>query len=187
MPTLNLAIAVLTRQHRAHPRSPPPPPRPRPPTAPGACPATPERRSGSPPETTSTVPSPGPSSAPPSGEDARVRTVHDAPPPSKSRAHSRSAHSTSPSRPSLPITGALTPACPTIHALWQTDGGPVGQPQGQGRRAGLPCRRHAGGGHRRRPAWHRAGPSHAAPAVFVSSSQRTRPVVATVTLDRKDL
>ena len=28
MPALNLAIAVLTRPHRAHPRSPPPPAQP---------------------------------------------------------------------------------------------------------------------------------------------------------------
>src|SRR6266480_5552975 len=121
MPALNLAITVLTRQHRAHPRSPPPPARPRPPAAPGACPAISECRSGSPPETTSTVPPPESSSTPSSGEDARVRAVRDAPPPSVSRARSRSAHSTSRSSPSLPITGKLTLACPTIHALWKTD------------------------------------------------------------------
>src|SRR5205823_3298383 len=101
MPALDLAIAVLTRQHRAHRRSPPPPARPRPPTAPGARPVTPEHRSGPPPETTSTAPSPGLSSAPPCGEDAHVRALHDAPPPSNPRARSRSAHSTSRSRPSL--------------------------------------------------------------------------------------
>ena len=121
MPALDLAIAVLTRQHRAHPRPPPPPARPRPPTAPRACPAIPECRSGSPPETTSTAPPPKPSSPPSSGEDARVRAVPDAPPPSGSRARSRPAHSTSRSRPSLPITGVLTAACPTLHALWRTD------------------------------------------------------------------
>ena len=119
MPALDLAIAVLMRKHRAHPRSPPPPAWARPPAAPGACSAIPECRSGSPPETTSTVPPPEPSSAPSSGEDARA--ARDASPPSRSRARSRPAHSTSRSRPSLPITGVLTPACPTIHALWQTD------------------------------------------------------------------
>ena len=41
--------------------------------------------------------------------------------PPGSRARSSPAHSTSRSRPSLPITGVLTPACPTIHALRQTD------------------------------------------------------------------
>ena len=95
MPALDLAIAVLTRQHRAHRRSPPLLARPRPPTAPGACSVTPEHRSGSPPETTSTVPSPRLSSAPPCGEDAHVRALHDAPPPSSPRARSRSAHSAS--------------------------------------------------------------------------------------------
>ena len=117
VPALNLAIAELTRQHRAHRRSPPPPARPRPPAAPGACSVTPEHRSGSPPEKTSTTPSPELSSAPPSGEDAHVRALHNAPPPSNSRARSRSAHSTSRSRPSLPIIGVLTPGCPTMLAL----------------------------------------------------------------------
>ena len=35
---------------------------------------------------------------------------------------SLSPRSASRSRPSLPITGVLTHACPTMHALWQTDG-----------------------------------------------------------------
>ena len=64
-------------------------------------------------------PPPKPSSPPSSGEDARAGTAPDAPCPSGSRARSRSAHPTSRSRPSLPITGVLTPACPTLHALWQ--------------------------------------------------------------------
>ena len=118
VPALDLAIAVLMQKHRAHPRSPPPPAGARPQAAPGACSAIPECRSGPPPETTSTVPSPGPSSAPSSGEDARA--ARDTSPPSGSP-RSRSAHSTSRSRPSLPITGVFSPACPTIQALWQTD------------------------------------------------------------------
>ena len=61
------------------------------------------------------------SSAPPSAEDARARSACDAPPPAGSHARSFSAHSTSRSRPPLPITGVLTPACPTLHALWQTN------------------------------------------------------------------
>ena len=61
------------------------------------------------------------------------------------------------------------------------DRGAVGQPQGQGRRAGLPCRRHPPGGHQGRPEGDRPGSSHAPPAVFVSSTLRTRPVVTTVT------
>jgi hypothetical protein len=60
-------------------------------------------------------------SSPPSGEDARARTACDGPPPAWSRARSFSAHSTSRSRPSLPITGVLAQARPTIPALWQTD------------------------------------------------------------------
>src|SRR5215472_11867251 len=80
VPALNLAIAALTHQHRAHPPSPPlPPARPRPLTAPGACSATSEPRSGLPPETTPTLHSPGPSPPPPSREDARTRDGHDAP------------------------------------------------------------------------------------------------------------
>src|SRR4029450_6281619 len=67
------------------------------------------------------------------------------------------------------------------------DRGPVGQPQGQGRRVGLSRWRHPRGGHRARPAWHRPGSPHAPSAVFVSSSLRTRPVVATVTLYGKPL
>ena len=114
-------ITLHDSRHTAHPRSPPPPARPRPPTAPGACPAISECRSGSPPETTSTVPRPEHSSAPPSGEDARVRAVPDGLPPPGPHARICSAHSTSRSSPSLPITGVLTAACPTIHALWQTD------------------------------------------------------------------
>ena len=121
MPALDLAIAALTRKHRAHPRSLPPPARPRPPTAPGACSAKSEPRSGSPPETTPTSPRPEHSSAPPSGEDAHARTAPGAPPPAGLRARSCPAHSTSRSRPSLPITGVLTPGRPTIHALRQTD------------------------------------------------------------------
>jgi len=118
MPALDLAaIAVLRHKHRAHPRPPPPPARERPPAAPGACTAIPECRSGSPPETTSTAPPPKPSSPPSSEEDARAPTAPDAPCPPRSRARSRSAHSTSRSKPSLPITGVLTPACPTLHAL----------------------------------------------------------------------
>src|SRR5215471_5329640 len=115
VPALNLAIAALTHQHRAHPRSPPPAPaRPTPPTAPTACSTTSERRSGSPPATTPTVPSPRPSSAPPFREDARVG--HGASPSPQPRPCNRSAHSTSRSRPSLPITGALTSGWPTIPA-----------------------------------------------------------------------
>ena len=121
MPAPDLAVAMLTRQHRAHPRSLPPPARPRPPTAPRACPAIPRCRSGPPPETTSTAPRPEHSSAPPSGEDAHARTARDAPPPARSRARSFSAHPTSRSRPSLPITGVTAHACPMMHALWQTD------------------------------------------------------------------
>src|SRR5689334_23702243 len=121
MPALDLAITVLMRKHRAHPRRPPPPARPRPPAAPGAWSAIPECRSGSPPETTPTAPRPEHSSAPPSAEDARARSACDAPPPAGSHARSFSAHPTSRSRPSLPITGLLTPAWPTPHALWQTD------------------------------------------------------------------
>jgi hypothetical protein len=67
------------------------------------------------------------------------------------------------------------------------DRGAVGQPQGQGRRVGLPRRRHPRGGHQGRPAWYRPGSPHAPSAVFVSSSLRTRPVVATVTLYGKTL
>src|SRR5215218_1350383 len=78
-------------------------------------------------------------------------------------------------------------AATRLRARAQPDRGAVGQPQGQGRRVGLPCRRHAAGGHRGRPAWHRPGPPHAPPAVFVSPSLRTRPVVATVTLYGKAL
>ena len=115
MPALDLAIAVLMRKHRAHPR-PPPPAWARPPAAPGACSAIPECRSGPPPETTSTAPRPGHSSAPSSGEDARAASSR-----SGSRARSCPAHSTSRSKPSLPITGVPAPACPTRHALWQTD------------------------------------------------------------------
>ena len=59
---------------------------------------------------------PGYSSAPSSGKDARAAS-----PLSRSRARSRPAHPTSRSRPSLPITGVLTGACATIHALRQTD------------------------------------------------------------------
>src|SRR5262245_2419137 len=107
VPALNLAIAALTHQHRAHPRSPASAAaRPTPPTAPTACSTTSERRSGSPPATTPTVPFPRPSSAP-STEDAR--TGHGAPPSPQPRPCNRSAHSTSRSRPSLPITGVLTP------------------------------------------------------------------------------
>src|SRR5215470_1457448 len=114
VPALDLAIAALTHQHRAHPRTAPlPPARPTPPTAPRACPATSERRSGSPPATTPTVPSPRPSSAP-STEDAR--TGHAAPPSPQPPPCNRSVHSTSRSRPSLPITGALTPGWPTTPA-----------------------------------------------------------------------
>jgi DDE superfamily endonuclease len=51
-------------------------------------------------------------------------------------------------------------------ALW-------GHLKGRGGGAGLPCRRHPPGGHRGRPAWHRAGWSHAASTVCVSSSQWT--------------
>src|SRR5512135_1525797 len=119
MPALDLAIAVLMRKHRAHPLPPPPPGWARPPAAPGACSAIPECRSVSPPETTPTAPHPEHSSPPPSGEDAR--TACDAPPPAQSRARSFPAHPTSRSRPSLPITGVLTHACPTKHALWPTD------------------------------------------------------------------
>ena len=122
MPALNLAVGMLTRQHRAHPRSPPLRQGwPTPPTAPGACPVTSERRSGPPPETTSTVPSPGFSSTPPSGDDARIRTARDVPSPFTPGDRSRSTHSTSRSRPSLPITGVLTAGWPTIPALWTTD------------------------------------------------------------------
>src|SRR6266536_4741583 len=122
VPALNLAVAALTQQHRAHPRSPPlPQARPTPPTAPGACPATSERRSGSPPETTPTVPSPRPLSAPPSWEDAPARADHDASSSPRPRPRNRSAHSTSRSRPSLPIIGVLTVGWPTIPALWTTD------------------------------------------------------------------
>jgi len=114
---LLLAVGMLTCQHRAHPRSPPPPAQP--PTAPGACSVMPEPRPGSPPGTTSTTLSPGICSAPPSGEDA---PVCDLPRASGSPDRSRSAHSTSRSSPSLPITGVLALACfSTIHALWQTD------------------------------------------------------------------
>jgi hypothetical protein len=117
VPALNLAVGMLTCQHRAHPRSPPPPAQP--PTAPGACSVMPEPRPGSPPGTTSTTLSPGICSAPPSGEDAPVCDLSRA---SRSPDRSRSAHSTSRSNPSLPITGALAPACfSTIHAPWQTD------------------------------------------------------------------
>src|SRR6202007_1871004 len=73
MPALNLAVGILTCQHRAHPRS--PPPTAQPPTVPGACSVTSEPRSGSPPETTSTTPSPGISSQPPSRGDAPVRDL----------------------------------------------------------------------------------------------------------------
>ncbi len=117
MPAPDLAIAKLTRPHHAHPRPSPPAVRPRPPTAPGASPAIPAHRSGSPPETTPTVPRPEPSSAPPSGEHAHPRIAPGDPLPSTARARSPSAQSTSWSRPSLPITGALTAACPTLHAL----------------------------------------------------------------------
>src|SRR6266496_4666903 len=120
MPALDLAVAALTRQYRAH-RRPPPTPRPSPPAVPGACSAAPEPRSGSPPETTPTAPFPGFSSSPPSGDNSRVGAACDVPPASRSLARSRSVHSTSRSKPSLPITGVLAPACPTIHALWQTD------------------------------------------------------------------
>jgi hypothetical protein len=43
--------------------------------------------------------------------------------PSLAGSHARScpAHPTSRSRPSLPMTGVLTHACPTMHAGWQTD------------------------------------------------------------------
>jgi site-specific recombinase XerC len=51
----------------------------------------------------------------------QARTARDAPPPARSRARSFSAHPTSRSRPSLPITGVTAYACPTMHALWQTD------------------------------------------------------------------
>ena len=53
---------------------------------------------------------------PSSGEDARARAVPGGPPPGP-RARSCPAHSTSRSSPSLPISGVLTAACPTIHAL----------------------------------------------------------------------
>src|ERR671918_971996 len=75
-------------------------------------------------------------------------------------------------------TGWWWSGCPAMP--WaQPDRGAVGQPQGQGRRVGLPCWRHPGGGHRGRPAWYCPVSSPAPPAVFVSSSPRTRPVVTT--------
>ncbi len=46
----------------------------------------------------------------------RARAVPGGPPPGP-RARSCPAHSTSRSSPSLPISGVLTAACPTIHAL----------------------------------------------------------------------
>src|SRR5215467_15765009 len=108
VPALNLAIGMLMRQHCAHPRPPPPPTaRPAPPAAPRACSVTSERRPGSPPETTPTMPSPGPSSASSSREDAPARASHDLPSSPQPRPRNRSAHSTSRSRPSLPITGVL--------------------------------------------------------------------------------
>jgi hypothetical protein len=46
---------------------------------------------------------------------------HDARPSPQPQPRNRSAHSTSRSRPSLPITGVITPGWPTIPALWTTD------------------------------------------------------------------
>ena len=74
--------------------------------------SNPRTRPVLPPETTSTVPSPGPSSAPSSGEDARAAS-----PSLRIKCLQPSGPPTSRSRPSRLITGVLTSACPTIHAL----------------------------------------------------------------------
>jgi hypothetical protein len=55
------------------------------------------------------------------GKTVAARAACDCPPALRSPACSRSAHSTSRSKPSLPITGTPAAGRPTIPAPWQAD------------------------------------------------------------------